>query len=74
VILSFPAGRYERCDANGCDAYELTSATGGIFTTVTPGVHRGAFLKALNDGSEYVETVSLGTAIWTAFGACVPVR
>ena len=39
-----------------------------------PVPHRGAFLKALNDGSEYVETVALGTTVWTAFGACVPGR
>jgi hypothetical protein len=34
----------------------------------------GALLTALDDGAEYVETVSVGPAIRTAFGACVPGR
>lgn len=70
VNLDFPARRYERCDSKGCDSYEMTYAVGGAFTTVTPLGARGFFLKAVNDGSEFLEVVSLGTAAHASFGRC----
>lgn len=70
VNLDFLAGRYERCDSKGCDQYEMTHSLGGIYTTVSAG--QGTFLKAVNDGSEFTDIVSLGTSIFASFGRCTP--
>jgi hypothetical protein len=68
IVLDFPARRYKRCDAKGCGQHPLSVATGGIYTTVTPGP--GAFLKVVNDGSDFVEVASSGTETVTGFGKC----
>lgn len=70
VNLDFPGRRYERCDSKGCDGYEMTYSVGGIFTTVTLTGHPGTFLKSVNDGSEYLEVATLGTAAYASFGRC----
>jgi hypothetical protein len=68
IVLDFPARRYERCDAKGCGQHSLSVATGGIYTTASPGP--GAFLKVVNDGSDFVEVASSGTETFTGFGKC----
>ena len=40
----------------------------GIFTAAR--ANGGTFLKVLNDGSQYVEVVSLHLAIHQSFGKC----
>lgn len=72
VRLDFTEMTYGRCDANGCDSYPLTIMTGGAFTVAAPADRRGVFLKAWNDGSEFSEVTSAGTATLTAFGRCLP--
>ncbi len=72
VNIDFPDRRYERCDSKGCDQYEMAYSVAGIYTTVSPVI--GTFLKVLNDGSEFVEVASLGTAVVTSFGRCMPHR
>ncbi len=74
LLLDFTASRYERCDAKGCDAYELQHWASGVYTTASPGAYRGHYLKVLNDGSEFVESASLGTTAVTSFGRCAPTR
>ena len=44
----------------------------GIYTTVTLPLNAGTFLKAVNDGSESVEVVSLGTTVSVYHGRCAP--
>ena len=63
---------YQRCDEKGCDDYAMTYSRSGIYTVVTVG--GGTFLKVLNDGSDFAEVVSLGTAVWNGFGVCAPQR
>jgi hypothetical protein len=70
VVIDYASKRYERCDAKGCDRYDLGSSAGGIYTTAWP--NAGAFLKALNDGSEYTEVVTLGTTVHVQHGRCTP--
>ena len=68
VRLDFAANTYARCDQKGCDTYPMLYSGSGIFTTAR--AHGGTFLKALNDGSRYVEVVSLYLAIHQSFGKC----
>lgn len=73
VNLDFPARRYERCDAKGCDEYQMTYSTAGIYTTVWP-EGRSTLLKVLNDGNEFMEVASLGRGAFISFGRCTPGR
>jgi hypothetical protein len=68
VRLDFGANTYSRCDEKGCDTYPMLYSGSGIFTTAR--AHGGTFLKVLNDGSQYVEVVSLHLAIHQSFGKC----
>lgn len=68
VLLDFGAKTYERCDQRGCDRYPIVITVSGIYTVVT--LQGGAFLKALNDGSEFVDVASSGTALLANFGRC----
>jgi hypothetical protein len=61
---------YERCDAEGCDRYQVTPHRSGLFTIIAPSP--GALFKAVNDGSEFVETVTTGTIVFNGFGSCSP--
>lgn len=72
VNLDFPARRYERCDSKGCDAYQMEYFSAGIFTMISPLRTSGTFLKAVNDGREFVEVASLTTSVYTSFGQCTP--
>ena len=69
--LDFASLKYERCDMKGCDGYPMTSSTSGIYTIISLPSNSGAFLKAVNDGSEFVEVTTLGTATWNYFGQCI---
>jgi hypothetical protein len=72
VDLDFLGGDYRRCDVKGCDDYALRHASGGLYTTASGGLQ--IFLKALNDGSEFVEATSFGTSVFIAYGRCTPMR
>jgi hypothetical protein len=72
LVLDFAQGRYQRCDGQGCDTYPLRHAAAGIYTTASPGMHRGTVLKLVNDGSEFAEAASLGTTLVNSFGSCAP--
>ena len=72
VNLDFPARRLERCDAKGCDRYEMVHSISGLYTTITLVGHPGTFLKAVNDGSQFVEVASILTRVFTSFGRCLP--
>ena len=68
VRLDFLHGTYSRCDQKGCDQYPMTYEASGVFTTAQP--NSGAFLKVLNDGSEYMEVATLGLSTLVYFGSC----
>ena len=70
VRLDFSENSYSRCDAKGCDSYPMEVLASGIFTTVALPGRPGIFLKALNDGSEYVEVASLHLGTYQNFGSC----
>ncbi len=70
VNLDFPARRLERCDAKGCDRYEMVHSVAGLYTTITLVGHPGTFFKAVNDASEFVEVASLGVSVLSSFGRC----
>ena len=71
VTLDFARGAYRRCDRKGCETRPMTHRVSGIFTLIDLG-GGGAFLKAVNDGSEYVEAMSEKDGAALTFGACVP--
>jgi hypothetical protein len=70
VLLDFSTKRYSRCDSKGCDEYSLDVSVGGIFTTIDLPGRSGTFLKALNDGSQYIEVVTASLAVIRYSGAC----
>lgn len=74
VRLDLAEKTYARCDNKGCDSYPMTFSTGGIFTTVSLPASGSAFLKIVNDGSQYIEVASVGLAVHQNFGACKPSR
>ena len=67
--VDFRSQVYERCDAKGCDTRSMTASESGIYTIVS---EAGFLLKALNDGSEFMDVATSGTAAWNGFGSCVP--
>jgi hypothetical protein len=68
VLLDFRDGSYQRCDAKGCDRYALLYTAGGIYTTASGGLE--IFLKVLNDGSEFLESLAAGTSAFLGYGRC----
>ena len=44
----------------------------GIFTTASIPDRANSFVKIVNDGSEYIEVVSLAFNIFQNFGTCKP--
>lgn len=74
VSLDFRARLYERCDAKGCDRHPMRATSGGVMTSVTSPAGGAFFFRALNDGSQYAETVFLFVNVLNSFGRCVPIR
>lgn len=70
VRLDFTRHTYSRCDEKGCDTYGSRVVSGGIFTTADLAGTGGTFVKVLNDGSEYVEVVTMFLAVQQNFGSC----
>jgi hypothetical protein len=69
VVLDFSLELHKRCDAKGCDDNPLRVWLSGVYATADRG---GVFLKANNNGSEYVEVVTSGTSVMTTYGICKP--
>jgi hypothetical protein len=68
--LDLTAHAYARCDAKGCDAYEVQIARSGIWANFTfPG--RAMFAKLSNEG-DLVEAVTLNDVTLISFGKCRP--
>lgn len=68
MVLDFKEQSYQRCDVRGCDRRALEVSRSGIFTVATAG--DGTFLKALNDGGDFVDVATLGTSLFANFGRC----
>jgi len=74
VHLDFRKKTYTRCGDQGCDTYDrMIFSDSGSFTNVSL-PYKGVFLKPANDGSEYVEIVTLLTNVYLKFGSCKPIR
>ncbi|MEK6710862.1 MAG: hypothetical protein AABZ64_09815 [Nitrospinota bacterium] len=71
LALDFARGTYRRCDRRGCETHPMAHRVSGIFTLIDL-AGGGAFLKAVNDGSAYVEAVSEKSGVVLSFGACAP--
>jgi hypothetical protein len=71
-LIDFPQETYSRCDSKGCDAYPMTWATAGIFTSGTFGPGAGAFFRTVNNGSSYIEVMTMGVSSVNNFGQCFP--
>ncbi len=67
--LDFLQKTYSRCDDNGCESYPMTYEQSGIFTVAQPD-SRSAFLKVINDGSEYMEVATVWLDTYVFFGSC----
>lgn len=72
LILDFDSNRYQRCDAKGCDAYEMTVVPSGLFLNVN--FHARTLFNATIDGSQYVEVTTSEVSTFSQFGACTTQR
>jgi len=72
VTLDFQTSSYSRCDRKGCDRYEMRESVSGIYTSVALVDRPGTLFKAVNDGSEFVEVITLGTTLMSSYGICSP--
>lgn len=76
VFLDFRGTRYIRCTRKesgeivDCASEPATVGHGGIYTTVAPAGKLGSSIKVVNDGSEFVDTATLGTGAYINFGTC----
>ncbi len=71
VKLDFAVGTYARCDAKGCDTYDIDRiSAGGVFSHVT--VAPGLLFKVENDGSAYTEVATAGLVSHVNHGRCEP--
>ncbi len=69
VWLNFAAGTYARCDAKGCDTYDIERIEAGrVFSHVT--VVPGLLFKVVNDGSAYTEVATAGLVSHVNHGRC----
>lgn len=71
IELDFPAHRYSRCDAKGCDHYDFQLSRSGMFTILAL-PKNAALLKSANDGSQFVEIMGGGESAYNGFGSCHP--
>ena len=68
-LIDIDAARFSRCDRNGCDHYTMSQTTSGIFTNIEVLGH-GMLARMSQDGSQYVEVVTLGTDVLVSYGSC----
>ena len=57
-----------------CAAIERGERKRLMYTNVSLDGRGGTFLKVINDGSKYVEVVTLGTAVHQNFGRCTGLK
>ncbi len=68
-LIDFDSSRISRCDKNGCDHYTMTVTRSGAYLNIeVPG--RGILVKMREDGSDYLEVVTLGTIALVSHGTC----
>jgi hypothetical protein len=71
ITVDFVRMLVARCDAKGCDSRAMQFTNSGIWTVIDrPG--SATILKIRNDGTEFVEVVTLWSEVFTGFGACTP--
>ena len=62
--------KFSRCENNfGCDDHDAHITRSGVFLKIeVPG--KGLIAKLSDDGSQFVEIITLGTAVHVSFGTC----
>ena len=68
-LIDLDALRFSRCDQKGCDHYTITTSVSGIFINIEVPGH-GMLARVSQDGSQYVEVVTLGTDVLVSYGSC----
>jgi hypothetical protein len=69
IEIDFARNLYSQCSAKDCKRRTALRRREGTYTVVEP-AGESDFLKVLNDGTAFVETMTLGTSVHLAFGAC----
>lgn len=68
-VVDLDESRYSRCDARGCDEYQIVQNPSGLFVNIdVPG--RGMVAKVSLDGSVFVEVATLADTVLVSFGTC----
>jgi hypothetical protein len=68
-MIDFDTSRYSRCDALGCDHYEMLVARSGIFWNIEAPA-RSLFAKVSDDGATFLEVAALQTFVQVSYGSC----
>lgn len=69
------SGTYFRCDAKGCDPYQVEVTTSGEFTQFTPSQGQAMMFKVatgdiLGNKGEFIDIATLGTGAIVSSGKC----
>ena len=69
AIIDMEAGKYSKCDAEGCDEYSVNFSRSGVYVNVNfPG--HATVAKLSIDGSQFFEVATLMNNVIVSFGAC----
>ena len=69
AIIDMDNQTYSRCDSLGCDQYEAEMSVSGIYLNVAVR-DKSVAAKVEIPSLGYLETVSLGHAVYNSFGSC----
>jgi len=71
ISIDFDKNIYKRCVGSNCDGYKLKSKQWGIYSVLNFEREGGAYFMAVNDGSEFTESITQGVWTLSGFGKCV---
>lgn len=72
IWIDFGKNIYKRCLGSNCDSYKFKSKQWGIYSIFNFEREGGAYFMAVNDGSEFTESITQGVWTLSGFGKCVP--
>jgi len=72
ISIDFDKNIYKRCVGFNCDSHKLKSKQWGIYSVLNFEREGGAYFMAVNDGSEFTESITQGVWTLSGFGKCVP--
>lgn len=72
LILDRQNKTYSRCDTKGCDKYDASFGSGGIYTNIQASNPNGGIIKVLGN-RQYIEIATLGLGSVFQSGSCIEI-